>query len=144
MELNKLTAEKDWVSKQNENIDKLSVKSERANSIVGVNGWSIGGSDNYVMTVPGLDNTMKILHVNIKKSGVTPGQGQHILKIPSEVGTGTPRGISMKININNSGHYGGYMDMYFADGTTLDGNLVALDGQTQAQNIDLSFSLMYW
>lgn len=144
MKLNKLEAGKDWVSKQNENITKLSATSERLTAIVGLNGWSVAGNDNYVMTVPGLDNTMKILHVNIKKSGVTPGQGQHILKFPSDVGTGTPRGIAMKININNSGHYGGYMDMYFADGTTLDGNLVALDSQTQAQNIDLSFSLMYW
>lgn len=144
MELNKLTAEKGWVSKQNENIDKLSVKSERSTAIVGLNGWSLDGTDNYVMTVPGLDNTLKILHVSIKKSNVQPGQPQPILKLPGGFGSGTTRGVYMNPNINNGGTFGGHLVMYFDDDTTISGNLIPISGQTQTQDVKVSFSFLYW
>lgn len=144
MELNKLTAEKGWVSKQNENIDKLSVKSERSTAIVVLNGWSLDGTDNYAMTVPGLANTLKILHVSIKKSNVQPGQPQPILKLPDNVGTGTPRGVYMDPDVNAGGVFGGHLIMYFSDGNTLQGDLIPPDSMRSAQDVHVSFSLLYW
>lgn len=144
MELNKLTAEKGWVSKQNENIDKLSVKSERSTAIVGLNGWSLDGTDNYVMTVPGLDNTLKILHVKLKKDGVVPSQPQDIMQLPDRFGSSTPRGIYMNPDINNGGSFGGHLVMYFEDDTKIGGDLIPISGQTQTQNVHVSFSLLYW
>lgn len=144
MELNKLTAEKGWVSKQNENIDKLSVKSERSTAIVGLNGWSVAGNDNYVMTVPGLDNTLKILHVTLEKHGVVPSQPQPILKLPDGFGSGTSRGVFMNPDINNGGSFGGHLVMYFDDDTTISGDLIPISGQTQTQDVNVSFSFLYW
>lgn len=144
MELNKLTAEKGWVSKQNENIDKLSVKSERSTAIVGLNGWSLDGTDNYVMTVPGLDNTLKILHVTLKKDGVVPSQPQNIMQLPDGFGSGTSRGVFMNPDINNGGSFGGHLVMWFDDGTKISGDLIPISGQTQTQDVKVSFSFLYW
>lgn len=140
MQLNQLAPEKDWVAKINENFTQLSADVQRSTTFVGQNGWSIG-SNSFVLKIPCLGGSIKLLHIEATNSSSTPGLVTNIMSIPTDYCPDYTPGY-MAYPIDESGHDGGFLSLYFT-GSTLSSNLKAMDGQTNAQNLNLNFTLMY-
>lgn len=141
MQMNQLTPEKDWVAKVNENFTKLSADVQRSTAFVGKNGWSVS-SNSFVLKIPCLGGDLKVLHIEAENSASVPGQGTDILTVPQDY---VPSYNIGYINdpIDETGHDGGYMSMYFI-GSTLSSTLKAMDGHTNAHNVELKFTILYF
>lgn len=146
---NLVPGQRDWVNTINNDLAKLSVKSETAD-IVTLNGWqrdtsntnALSGLRKYYL----LDGTRLIVcQLAIKKAGVVANEDADLFSVPDDFKPGL--NYLPSISVDYGGHVGGYFRM-FSMGDNIHYHFTPMNGGYESeamkpQDINL-YTSMFW